>query len=371
MSKTLSLGIVVGASLSGSFGGALGLAKTTLNSLGQSVKGLDREFKALKKEQALFDKGSLVGPVRQIANFDKLTKSLKEAKAQSDELRKSLLAHQTAKAYRSGVMNDMRGTAMAGAAMAAPLVGSVRMFMEQDKAATNAKMAFMTSSGGVSAAFNDIRLKAVDLGNTLPGTTADFLGVSRVLKEQGLSDDVIKNGALESAAKLNVLLGTSQEFGAEFVAKLVEARGLKDSELGEAANIVQKARFAYGMKPEDMKDTMKYDAPMMNSLGISGLENLSKNFALQGMLATSGIEGAQAGNVLKNILIRAGEGVDSVMGASKGNKAVARGQIEQSGVKFNFFDDKGKFKGLDGMVEEMEKLKVIKDKLGEKATRNL
>lgn len=254
MSKALALGVVLGASLSGSFGGTLGVAKNTLNSLNTTVKALDKEFKTLKRDQDAFDKGSLVGPVRQIANYEKLTGALKQAKAQSDLLKKSLMAHQEAKAYRSGVVADMRGTAMTGAAIATPIIGAVKVFMDQDKAMTDAKMAYMNKDG-VSPVFADITKKAIELGDALPGTTADFLGVSRVLKEQGLSDNIIKNGALESASKLNVLLGTSQEFGAEFVAKLVEARGLRDEELGAAADIVQRARFAFGMKPEDMKDT--------------------------------------------------------------------------------------------------------------------
>ena len=370
MSKALALGVVLGASLSGSFGGTLGVAKNTLNSLNTTVKALDKEFKTLKRDQDAFDKGSLVGPVRQIANYEKLTGALKQAKAQSDLLKKSLMAHQEAKAYRSGVVADMRGTAMTGAAIATPIIGAVKVFMDQDKAMTDAKMAYMNKDG-VSPVFADITKKAIELGDALPGTTADFLGVSRVLKEQGLSDNIIKNGALESASKLNVLLGTSQEFGAEFVAKLVEARGLRDEELGAAADIVQRARFAFGMKPEDMKDTMKYDAAMMSSLGIRGQDNLTKNFALQGILATNGIEGAQAGNVLKNLLLRTNEGVTGVMSATKGNKAVARQQIEQSGVKFEFFDANGKFKGLREMTAEFEKLKIIKDKLGEQAAMNV
>lgn len=370
MSKTLALGVVLGATLSGSFGGTIGVAKSTLNSLNTTVKALDKEFKTLKRDQDAFNKGSLVGPVRQIANYEKLTGALKQAKAQSDLLKKSLQAHQEAKAYRSGVMADMRGTAMVGAAIATPVIGAVKVFMDQDSASTNAKMAYM-SRDGVSPVFADITKKAIELGDALPGTTADFLGVSRVLKEQGLSDSIIKNGALESASKLNVLLGTSQEFGAEFVAKLVEARGLADSELGEAADIVQRARFAFGMKPEAMMGTMKYDAAMMSAYGIRGKENLTKNFALQGILATNGIEAEQAGNVLKNILLRTGKGVDGVMAASKGNKALARQQIEQSGVRFEFFDAKGNFKGLREMTEELQKLKIIKDKLGDKAAANV
>ena len=146
---------------------------------------------------------------------------------------------------------------------------------------------------------------------------------------------------------------------------------MADSELGEAADIVQRARFAFGMKPEAMMGTMKYDAAMMSAYGIRGKENLTKNFALQGILATNGIEAEQAGNVLKNILLRTGKGVDGVMAASKGNKALARQQIEQSGVRFEFFDAKGNFKGLREMTEELQKLKIIKDKLGDKAAANV
>jgi TP901 family phage tail tape measure protein len=371
MSKSIALGVVLGATMSSGFGGVLGAAKTTLTSLGATVKGLEREFKGLKREQDLFNKGSMMGPVRQIANFDKLSDALKKAKTNSESLNKSLKAHQESKIFRQNTLSDMRGTALTGAAIAAPLGMSIKAFMEQENAAVSMKMAFMKAGGGVSDAFEGIKNKAVELGNTLPGTTGDFMTLGRVLKEQGLADNVIKNGALESAAKLNVLLGTSQEFGGEFIAKMMEARGIQDAELGAAADLVQKARYAFGMKPQDMMESMKYDAPIANVLNIKGLDKTKDMLALQGMGATTGLEGAQWGTNMRALMMRMGEGVEGVKNATKGNKAVARGQMEQAGVDFQFYDKNGKFKGPEAMVVEMEKLKVIKDKLGEKAALNV
>ncbi|AXF86639.1 hypothetical protein DTO96_102394 [Ephemeroptericola cinctiostellae] len=371
MSKTLALGVVLGATLSGTFSGVVGSAKNTLNSLGSTVKLLERDFKSLKKEQVAFDKGSFAGPVRQIANYKQLSVALLDAKKNSEALTKSLRAHQEAKVYRQSIVNDVRKTAMTGAAVAAPVIGSVKAFMDQEEASTNMKMAYMKAGGGVSEAFEGIRLKALELGNALPGTTTDFMNLGRVLKEQGLADDVIKNGALESAAKLNVLLGTSQEFGGEFIAKLMEARGINDKELGAAADLVQRARYAFGMKPQDMMDSMRYDAPIANVLNIAGLDKTKEMLALQGMGATKGLEGAQWGTNLRALMQRMGEGVDGVKTATKGNKAVARGQMEESGVDFQFYDKNGKYKGPEAMVAELEKLKIIKDKLGEKAAINV
>ena len=376
MGTSVSLGVVIGATLHGGFKGVLGAAQGTLTSLGSTVKDLDRQFKKFSAEQKLVSEGKFSFLPGELERMKALSTQLDVVKKKSKALREALNEHTKAKAFRANVLNDIQGNLKVGAAIAAPLTLSVKAFMDQDSAITDAKMAFMTAGGKVFEAFDAITQKAVELGNTRPGTATDFVNVARVLKEQGLGDNVIlgkdgKGGALQGAVDLNVLLNTPQEFGAEFMAKLVEARGLKDDELVKATDTVQRARFAFGMKPEDMKDTMKYDAAMMNAMGLGGLENLKKNFALQGLLATNGIEAAQAGNVLKNLLIRTGEGVDGVMTAKKGNKAVARSQIEKAGVKFEFYDEKGNFKGMEGMMAEMQKLQIIKKKLGEKAAMNV
>ena len=376
MGTSLSLGVVIGASLDGGFKGVLGVAQSTLTSLGSTVKDLDRQFKKFATDQKLVKEGKFSLLPGELERMRALEKQLDVVKKKSKALREALHEHTMAKAYRANLLNDIQGNLKTGATLAVPLSLSIKAFMDQDSAITDAKMAFMTAGGKVSEAFDAITQKAVDLGNTRPGTATDFINVARVLKEQGLGDNVIlgkdgQGGALQGAVDLNVLLNTPQEFGAEFMAKLVEARGLKDDELVKATDTVQRARFAFGMKPEDMKDTMKYDAAMMNAMGLGGLDNLKKNFALQGLLATNGIEAAQAGNVLKNLLIRTGEGVDGVMTAKKGNKAVARSQIEKAGVKFEFYDEKGNFKGMEGMMAEMHKLETIKQKLGEKAAMNV
>ena len=57
--------------------------------------------------------------------------------------------------------------------------------------------------------------------------------------------------------------------------------------------------------------------------------------------------------------------------AKKGMKAEARDILEKSGVKFDFWDKKGNFKGIDGMVKELEKLQKIRAKFGDQAAQDV
>ena len=87
----------------------------------------------------------------------------------------------------------------------------------------------------------------------------------------------------------------NQEEGGAFFAKLIEARGLNESEFAKAADITQRAYFGFGMNKEDMFESMKYNAPTMNMLNLKGLGNYEKMMAIEGMGAQVGLEGSQFG----------------------------------------------------------------------------
>lgn len=127
--------------------------------------------------------------------------------------------------------------------------------------------------GKIAKEFEPIKRQSIERGDVLPGTTTDFMNLGRVLKEQGLHPDVIAGGALKAAAYTNVVLDTPQEFGGEFIAKLMEARGVRDADLMRAADLVQRARFGFGIKPGDMLDTLKYDSATANILVIKVMAN--------------------------------------------------------------------------------------------------
>ena len=60
--------------------------------------------------------------------------------------------------------------------------------------------------GKVVKKFEAIKRQSIERGDVLPGTTANFMNLRRVLKEQGLQPDVITGGALKAAAYMSVVL---------------------------------------------------------------------------------------------------------------------------------------------------------------------
>jgi TP901 family phage tail tape measure protein len=233
--------------------------------------------------------------------------------------------------------------------------------------ASNALKMAMLDKNGVAEGFDAVNASAIALGDRLPGTTADFLAAARALKEQGVATQSVLGGGLEAASNLAVVMKMPAEAAAEMTAKLREAYRLADEELPGMADAMQRAKFAFGMKPGDLMAASAYQAPMLNQLNITGLENTKKMLAIQGLGARVGLEGSSFGANFSMMLSRLAKGPEMVDMANKGMKSVAGDILESLGMSFDFFDEKGVYKGLDAMVSELEKLKTIKDKLGDKA----
>lgn len=241
----------------------------------------------------------------------------------------------------------------------------MQAFMQQEDAATDLKIAMMDKKGLIGQ-FQALNKEVIFLGNQLPGTTTDFYRLAQTLKEQGISDSKLVNGGLRTSAYLNTLLNMDQQTGGAFFAKLIEAHGLGEQDFGKGADIVQRAKFAFGLSKDNMYESMKYYSPNINMLGLKGTDNMQKLFAVQGMGAQVGLEGSSFGTNFAMMLARMAKGQDMVMNAKKGMKAEARDMLEGSGVSFDFWDKKGNFLGVDNMVKQLEKLNVIKQKYGEK-----
>lgn len=366
--KNVALGIVIGATLSGSVASAFSSVKRMSMALEGELQRSQRGQTELGRMiQNNMGRLAPQAVALLMTQYHRLGAAIQQAQARQEKLNAALAAHQRAKQHRQELGASMRQTAAEAGALAAPVIGSVKAFMDQEFAATNMKVAYMEAGGKVAKEFGEIKKQALALGDALPGTTADFMNLGRVLKEQGMSASVVAGGALKASAYMNVLLDTPQEFGGEFIAKLMEARGIADRDLLQAADLVQRARFGFGMKPTEMLDSMKYDAATANILGIKGLGNTEKLLAVQGMGAQVGLEGASFGTNFSMFLQRMAKGPEMVAQAKKGMKSEARAIVEELGITFDFFDKKGNFKGIDAMVKELEKLDQIKkSRFGEK-----
>lgn len=244
------------------------------------------------------------------------------------------------------------------------LSAPVREYMGQEQALTDLKVTMMRADGTFGA-FEEINKQAKQLGNVLPGTTQDFINLAKSLKEQGVKDEVLTSGGLKAAAELAVLMNMGQEEGGTFTARMIEAHGLNPDDLNKAADMTQRAYFAFGLKKEDMGEAMKYYAPNVNSLGLTGEANYRKLLALQGLAARQGLEGSMFGTNFSMMLSKLGEGPKALEMAKKGMKGEARDVLKKAGVKFNFYNKDGTLKDIESIVKELEKFDVVRKKLGD------
>lgn len=243
----------------------------------------------------------------------------------------------------------------------------VGAFVRQDDAANALKVAMMDASGDAGEHFEAVRRQAIELGNLLPGTTADFMNAARALNEQGVATSSVIGGGLAAASHLAVVMRMPAESAAEMTAKLREAYKLTDDELPKMADAMQRAKFAFGIRPDDLMAASAYQAPILNQLGISGIENTNKMLAIQGMAAQVGLEGSSFGTNFAMMLTRLAKGPKMIEEAKRGIKSHAREAVEALDIKFEFFDERGNFAGIEHMVGELEKLKTIQQQLGDQA----
>ena len=392
MANNLVLGLVIGASLKGSFSAAFGKANRTVEnlskSLGKATKMHDRMGASVTKMQA---KQAALHQKMQLAylsgdkSISKLTRRYEKMQTQitalvaknqrftppiqsPDKGQKSLSTAIDKQKARKQDRDELKGqlaksTAIT-ASVALPTWNAVKGYMEQENAATDLKITMMKKDGSFGA-FEEISKISKELGRDLPGTTKDFYRLSQALKKQGLSDQILKNGALKTSAELNVLLDMDQQSGGEFLAKFMESHRLDESELAKSADYLQRAMFAGGLSKEQMYESMKYYAPKLNSMKLTGAENTEKILAIEAMAGQQGLEGSTFGTGLNMMLSRMNKGPKMIRDAKKGMKAEARDMMESVGVEFNFWDKKGSFKGVDRMLAEMQKFEKIRQKYGD------
>lgn len=56
----------------------------------------------------------------------------------------------------------------------------------------------------------------------------------------------------------------------------MKVRGVRDADLMRAADLMQRARFGFDIKPGNMPDTLKYDSTTANILGIKVMANTER-----------------------------------------------------------------------------------------------
>ncbi|MEX3690085.1 phage tail tape measure protein [Paraburkholderia sp. BR14263] len=230
----------------------------------------------------------------------------------------------------------------------------VHAFIEMDTAMNDLAVATLDHTGRIGAGFDQLREKVLSIDNRLPMTTAQVAEIGTALKDSGVTMQQMLSGAYDAAANLAVVLKLPGEEAGTMVARLREAHGLAGNQLNAMADLMQRARFAFGISPVELKYASAYAAPNINMLGLTGLDNAKKLLALQGMGAAWNFQGSSFGTNFSMFLQRLSKGPEMVEMATKGMKGKAREAMEKAHVHFDFYDGKGKLKGIDDMVAQLQ-----------------
>lgn len=298
--------------------------------------------------------------------IDKMSRVIKDAVNQSNEefdklQRKIKQVSDTTKEIGQGLVSAGTGMTATGIALGIAVQKPIEAFADLEDAQTRMKVAFMTSSG-VDSYFEKINNQSEKLGMKLPGTTRDFTLMAARLKELGIASKTIANGGLEGSAYLRVLLGdVSPEGVADITATFSKSLGIAEKDFVNFIDQIQRAKFAFGLDPEQFAYTLKYAGPIFKQLGISGYQQSKSVLALSGTLAQAGIRGEQLGTSLRRIMLEL-PGLDDKLETEKMQKINA--QLKSMGIYLEFFKN-GKFLGVENMIKQVEKLNKLnqQDKL--------
>ncbi len=298
--------------------------------------------------------------------FDKMSRVIKDAVNQSNEefdklQRKIKQVSDTTKEIGQGLVTAGAGMTAAGVALGMAIEKPIEAFADLEDAQTRMKVAFMTSSG-VDSYFEKINKQSEKLGMKLPGTTRDFTIMAARLKELGIASKTIANGGLEGSAYLRVLLGdVSPEGVSDITATFSKSLGIAEKDFVKFIDQIQRAKFGFGLDPEQFAYTLKYAGPIFKQLGISGYQQSKSVLALSGTLAQAGIRGEQLGTSLRRIMLDL-PGLDDKLESKKMQKINA--QLKSMGIYLEFFKN-GKFLGVENMIKQVEKLNKLnqQDKL--------
>lgn len=238
--------------------------------------------------------------------------------------------------------------AQIGLAAGAALAGPIKAYADLEDASTSLKSVMMRDGGVISQNFEKVNALATELGNKLPGTTADFQNMMIALVRQGVAEESILQGVGKSAAYLAVALKLPFEDAAKMAAKLKEATGVADAQFTDFMDTIARTN-QLGVETGEMQYAFSRSAGALKQLNVQGLEASKAVSVLYATLIKTGASGETVGT-----------GMTSVFNAFYNPEKLAKFNAEAAklGVSMRFTDAKtGQFLGVENMMAQFDKLK--------------
>lgn len=233
-----------------------------------------------------------------------------------------------------------------GTAMGMTTLKPVIEFARAETSVVDLKVSMMGKGGQVRQEFQAISDLATNLGNKLPGTTADFQNMMSTLIQQGMSAKAILGGLGQATAYLGVQLKMPYDQAALFAAKLQDATGTAEKDMMGLMDTIQRS-FYLGVDSNNMLGAFSALTPALSVLRKAGLDAANTLAPLIVMADQAALSGESAGNAYRKIF-------QLSMNSKKIQKAT-----KGTGLNLNFTDGKGEFGGLEQMYSQLAKLKNL------------
>jgi TP901 family phage tail tape measure protein len=307
-------------------------------------------------ERTLRQLGAHTGLERQVGYLDRMAASIDKVTAKAKAMHT-----QMAQAMKDNGIGPMEIAATGAAGYyggKAMLLPPIKAYADLEEATVGLKAAMLDNTGKIDKSFGAIAKKAEELGNQLPGTTKDFFSSATQLIRQGIDPGKVAGGALEASAKFGVVMKMDQGQAARTIAKVREAYQLKEGELPQMADLMQRASFSAGIDPQDFLDVARYAAPTYNTMKLTGLGHAKQLLAIQGMAAGVGLESTSFGTNFAQMLSRLSQ-VDSRVAKNSPDARAVKELLDSKGLALSFYGKDGEFSGIENMLKELAKLRSL------------
>jgi hypothetical protein len=266
----------------------------------------------------------------------------------------------------SGVVNSAfsnaqrqftRGSAMfsAGLGIGQSMVNFAEDFKTLEDAATKTKISMMTEGGLFDVGkYAEIENFTKDLSEKYGNTTANYLDMVRIMRNNRLNPEDIMGGAGESAAMFGELFNVLPKEAALFAARMKNDMQVSVKDMPAMLDLAARLHGAgVGTTGEetinDLTEFFSKAGLGAVNLGVTGLDDAKKLGALGGLFVTKGVSAASVGTNFRRIF-------DGLRDAERIGKVGAT--ANQYGVSLEFFKD-GKFAGIDNFQKQLTKLQGL------------
>lgn len=199
---------------------------------------------------------------------------------------------------------------------------------------------------------------AMQLATTLPGSVKDMNKMFLALRERGISEEEILNGAGLATAQFATVMRLGFDDAARKLADIKGALGIDNAkDLPALVDLLTKTKSASGLTLDNLQQTLKYASAGFKSQDISGIDYAKDVMAFMALSKKGGAVGSTAGTSMSNVLDLV---TDIEKAVNKKSFQDRFGELLAShSINFDFHDKDGNFLGFKNMLEQFEKLNVF------------